>query len=171
MLGTTTFKGVVYRAHNPKWSWPADSGEGARLYGGRFNEMGTPALYTSLDIETAIVEAQQGFFNKMQPLLLCSYKVNCVDVVDLTTPENQQELQNCGLNLGCDWEYSFMNGICPDTWSLSKSLIQQGTAAVIVPSFANAAKPQSKNMVFWNWDIDTPHQVSLIDDEGRLPLV
>jgi RES domain-containing protein len=27
------FRGVVYRAHDPRWSWPPVSGDGARLYG------------------------------------------------------------------------------------------------------------------------------------------
>lgn len=31
------FRGIVYRAHDPRWSWPPVSGEGSRLYGGRFN--------------------------------------------------------------------------------------------------------------------------------------
>ena len=26
------FRGIVYRAHNPRWSWPPVSSEGARLH-------------------------------------------------------------------------------------------------------------------------------------------
>ena len=51
------FRGLVYRAHNPQWSWTPLSGEGARRHGGRFNRRGVPALYTSLAPLTAIREA------------------------------------------------------------------------------------------------------------------
>ena len=40
------FRGIVYRAHDPRWSWPPVSGEGARRYGGRFNRIGVEAFYT-----------------------------------------------------------------------------------------------------------------------------
>ena len=39
------FRGIVYRAHNPQWSWTPLSGEGARRRGGRLNRRGVPALY------------------------------------------------------------------------------------------------------------------------------
>jgi RES domain-containing protein len=32
--------GLVYRAHNPRWSFAPYSGEGAARYGGRFNPVG-----------------------------------------------------------------------------------------------------------------------------------
>ena len=51
------FQGLVYRAHNPEWSWTPLSGEGARRPGGRFNHRGVPALYTSISPLTAILEA------------------------------------------------------------------------------------------------------------------
>ena len=66
------FRGVVYRAHDPRWSWAPLSGEGARLYGGRFNRRGVPALYTSLAMLTAIWESQP-VGRPLQPLLLCAY--------------------------------------------------------------------------------------------------
>ena len=61
------FRGLVYRAHNPQWSWTPLSGEGARRHGGRFNRRGVSALYTSLSLLTAIREAQW-LGRPMQPL-------------------------------------------------------------------------------------------------------
>ena len=71
------FTGLVFRAHNPRWAFTPVSGEGARRYGGRFNRPGLPALYTSLSLETAWLEAQQGFPFKAQPMTICAYRVDC----------------------------------------------------------------------------------------------
>ena len=60
------FTDPVYRAHHPRWAFDPVSGEGARRHGGRFNRPGTPALYTALRMETAWLEAQQGFAFKAQ---------------------------------------------------------------------------------------------------------
>lgn len=75
------FRGLVYRAHNPQWSWTPLSGEGASRHGGRFNRRGVPALYTSLSPVTAIREAQP-LGRPMQPLTLCAYEVDIEPVVD-----------------------------------------------------------------------------------------
>lgn len=69
--------GLVYRAHNPRWAFGPDSGQGAAQTGGRFNRPGTPTLYTSLRFETAWLEAQQAFPFKAQPMTLCAYDVDC----------------------------------------------------------------------------------------------
>jgi RES domain-containing protein len=75
--------GVVYRAHNPRWSFAPHSGDGAARYGGRFNPLGGLALYTSRRLETAWLEAQQGFPFKAQPLTICAYDVDCSEIADL----------------------------------------------------------------------------------------
>ncbi len=75
---------TVYRAHNPRWAWAPDSGNGAAAVGGRCNPVGMPALYTSFRFQTAWLEAQQAFMFKPQPLTLCAYEVDCEDVLDLT---------------------------------------------------------------------------------------
>lgn len=52
------FRGLVYRAHAPRWATAPLSGEGAARHGGRFNPIGMAALYTALGLETAWTEAQ-----------------------------------------------------------------------------------------------------------------
>lgn len=64
------FIGLVYRAHNPRWAFAPNSGEGAALTGGRFNPPGVLALYTSLRFEIAWLEAQQAFPFKAQPMTM-----------------------------------------------------------------------------------------------------
>jgi RES domain-containing protein len=51
-LKATSLKGTrvgafprdAYRAHDPRWSFTSLSGDGAALYGGRYNRKGVPAL-------------------------------------------------------------------------------------------------------------------------------
>ena len=46
---------ILYRFANKKYSHDI-SGEGSRLFGGRWNSKGIPALYTSLTISLALLE-------------------------------------------------------------------------------------------------------------------
>lgn len=79
------FVGTCYRAHDPRWSFKPTSGEGAAIRGARFNPKGVPALYLGLSIMTAIKEISQGLPHRLDPTVLCSYDVDCEDVIDLTT--------------------------------------------------------------------------------------
>jgi RES domain-containing protein len=84
------FQGLAYRAHDPRWSFNPLSGEGAALNGGRFNPKGTPALYLSLDPMTAIKKAAQGFAHKYEPCVLCTYEIDCEDVIGLRDEEERR---------------------------------------------------------------------------------
>ena len=85
------FRGLVYRAHNPQWSWSPLSGEGARRYGGRFNRPGIPALYASLAPLTAIREALP-LGRTLQPVTLCAYEVDAEPVFDALDQEQCRAL-------------------------------------------------------------------------------
>jgi RES domain-containing protein len=160
---------TVYRAHNPRWAFAPDSGEGASLTGGRFNPRGVTALYTSLRFETAWLEAQQAFPFKAQPMTLCAYDVDCDDVLDLTSPAAPTGLGIGASVLTCPWKDTETRGIRPASWILAERLIRDGIAAIIVPSYASGATAADINVVFWNWSKGPPHQVRVIDDEVRLP--
>lgn len=160
-LRTVRYQGVVYRAHNPRWAYTPASGEGAARHGGRFNPKGVKALYTSEDINTAVMEAQQGFPLKFQPLTMCAYEVDCTDVADLTEAP-------VSYDLGCAWEDLADRGQRPPTWLLFDDLRAKGVSAIRVRSFAAGGTPANINMVFWDWAETPPHQVIVIDDEGRL---
>jgi RES domain-containing protein len=161
--------GLVYRAHNPRWSFAPHSGDGAARYGGRFNPLGLPALYTSRRMETAWLEAQQGFPFKAQPLTICAYEVDCADVADLTDEDERHDLGIATADLNCAWEDMVARGIDPPSWHLARRLLGEGYAAILVPSFAPGAGPADRNVVFWRWSEALPHRVSVIDDEARLP--
>ncbi len=161
--------GLVHRAHHPRWSFAPLSGEGAALHGGRFNPKGVPALYTSLRLETAWLEAQQAFPFKAQPMTMVAYRVDCTEVVDLTDKGSREALGVTLADLTCAWEDLASRGRTPPTWTLARRLIAEGRAGVIVPSFAAGAGARDVNVVFWRWSEEPPHQVQVVDDASRLP--
>lgn len=163
------FTGLVYRAHNPRWSFAPTSGEGAARFGGRFNRIGRPALTTSLRIETAWLEAQQGFAFKAQPMTLVAYEVDCDTVLDLTDPASLAAHAIAQAELSCAWEDLASRRLPVPSWLLSERLQAEDVAGVIVPSFAARARADDRNAVFWRWGDTRPHRVTAIDAHGRLP--
>jgi RES domain-containing protein len=161
--------GFVYRAHNPRWAFAPDSGQGAAAAGGRFNPVGMLALYTALRFETAWLEAQQAFPFKAQPMTLCGYDVDCEDVLDLTDTATLAAHRITATDLACAWKDLSTRGIKPPSWEIAARLSLAGTAGIIVPSFARGAGAADVNVVLWDWAPDPPHQVRVIDDEQRLP--
>jgi RES domain-containing protein len=161
--------GFVYRAHNPRWAFAPDSGQGAASTGGRFNPIGMPALYSSRRFETAWLEAQQAFPFKAQPMTLCAYEVDCEDVLDLTDVVTLTGNGIAPADLACPWKDLSTRGIKPPSWEVTERLVAAGAAGVIVPSFAKGAGSADINVVFWRWAPNPPHQVRVIDDNRRLP--
>lgn len=162
------FRGLVYRAHNPQWSWTPLSGEGARRYGGRFNRRGVPALYTSLAPLTAIREAEP-LGRPMQPLTLCAYEVDAEPVFDALDERECRRLGVDDPDLACPaWEAEMLAGSLPASQVLADRLIAAGYAGMRVRSFATGAGDSDLNLVMWKWGEGRPARVVLIDDEGRL---
>ncbi|WP_086740568.1 RES family NAD+ phosphorylase [Erythrobacter colymbi] len=168
-LPVTRFEGLVYRAHHPGWAFDPESGEGARMHGGRFNRPSTACFYTSLRLETAWLEAQQGFAFKAQPMTLCSYRIDCSDILDLTTDEGLAAALVTRAELACAWEVMAADRKPVPTWELADRLIEAGCAGIIVPSFAARAGERDINLVLWRWTRDKPHMVTVVDDDNRLP--
>jgi RES domain-containing protein len=163
------FQGLVYRAHNPRWSFEPNSGEGARLFGGRFNAKGRAAFYTSLRVETAWLEAQQGLAFKAQPMTMCAYEVDCTELLDLTDPAIRASHDISDADLACAWEDLASRRQPVPSWALAERLIAAGIAGIKVASFAFRARPDDINLVFWRWGDAAPHGVRVVDPLGRLP--
>ena len=163
------FRSFVYRAHNPRWNWAPISGEGARRYGGRFNRIGVPALYTSLSPVTAMREVSL-IGRPLQPITLCAYEVDAEPVFDALDPL-QREAQGVESDeLHClDWEREMLAGIIPASQRLADRLIATGYVGMRVESFAPGAGSDDLNLVLWHWGDHVPSKVVLIDDEERLP--
>ena len=163
------WEGTCYRAHDPKWAWAPISGEGAALKGGRFNAVGTPALYLALTIEGMLVEMGHGFGHRFDPLTICSYNVDVDDLVDLRT-DSARGVEAVDLTeMACPWAYDLADGKVPASWNLAKSLIAKGAAGILTPSFATGARPDMFNLVLWRWGATLPHKVEVHDPNERLP--
>ena len=150
------------------WAGDALSGMGAARHGGRFNRVGTPALYTSRDPMTAWAEAQQAFPFKPQPMTLVAYDVDCERMVDLTRPSVLRQLGSTPADLACGWEGLADLGIEPPTWTLADRLIGENVSGVVAPSYAPGAGAGATNVVFWR--TEGACRVEAIDDFHRLPL-
>ena len=162
------FRGLVYRAHNPQWSWTPLSGEGARRHGGRFNRRGIPALYTSLTPLTAIREAEP-LGRPMQPLTLCAYEVDAAPVFDALDEARLEARGVSDLDLSCpSWEAEMLEGAVPSSQALADRLIAEGYTGMLVRSFAAGAGSDDINLVLWDWGSNEPCRVTLIDHERRL---
>jgi RES domain-containing protein len=118
---------------------------------------------------TAVKEANQGLARRIDPCVLCSYDVDCDDVVDLRTTEGRA---GAGIELedmACAWMDALAGGARPASWSIYKLLAEQRKVGILVPSFAPGADADDQNLVLWDWNENLPHRVTVIDPHRRLP--
>lgn len=168
-IPTSQFTGIVYRAHHPMWAFDPLSGEGAKKYGGRFNRIGSKALYTSLDLTTAWLEAQQGFPFKAQPMTIITYEVDCKNIIDLNDSNTLNLLGISTADLACAWEDLATQQQEPPTWKLVKQLQSLGVSGITCRSFAPGCTEKNQNLVLWEWSDTPPTSIRIIDDFERLP--
>lgn len=159
------FTGLLYRAHNPVWSRTPLSGEGAARFGGRFNRIGRPALYTSLAPETALREANQ--VGTLQPTTLVAYQADIGALLDGRDVAALRPYQVTPADLADpSWRYKMLSGKTVPTQDLAEAAIADGFAGIVVPSYARGASSDSLNLVLWSWE----GRITLVDDDDRLGL-
>ena len=114
-----------WRICRRRYAADSASGEGARLYGGRWNSRGVPMVYASTSLALAAVETFVNLEPNLQPKDLISIEGNIPDGLEIsrvdlkTLPANWRETRDESLRrFGDDW-------------------IRAGqTAALLVPSAA-----------------------------------
>jgi RES domain-containing protein len=164
------FVGRCYRGHDPGWSFSPLSGDGAAITGGRFNRKGQPTLYLSLDVMTSFGECTQGFSQRLQPLTMCEYDVDCDEVADLSSDTSRATNAVALDELTCAWLNFQRAGKQAPSWAVADRLKAAGHSGIIVPSFVPGATDANRNLVLWRWGPDLPHRVTVYDPTGRLPL-
>lgn len=162
-----SYQGPLYRALNPVYARTPLSGAGAALHGGRFNAKGTPALYTSLTVMTALREANQ--VGSLQPTTLVSYAAEIAAIFDTRDPAafapyalDSADLADPG------WRDRMKTDGEAPTQAFARRLSADGFHGLLVRSFARGAREDDLNLVLWHWGDDAPARLRLIDDEGRL---
>lgn len=163
------FEGTCYRAHDPKWSFSPISGDGAAKAGGRFNRKGEPTLYLALDITTAVNECSQGLSQRLQPLTICEYDIDCEPIADLRTDAGRIALGITIDDLACAWLVFMRADRDAPSWLVVDALKAAGFAGMLVPSFAPGAGGGNFNLVLWRWGPDLPTRAAVFDPSGRLP--
>ncbi|MGB8816890.1 MAG: RES domain-containing protein [Rhizobiaceae bacterium] len=162
------FTGICYRAVDPRWSFAPASGDGAAIRGARFNPKGVPALYLSTTTAGAVAEASQGFAYKFHPMTLCSFDVDCEDIVDLSTDDARQMAGVELATLSCAWAAALTENRKPASWVIHQSF-SKAAAGILVPSFVNNVPAGATNLVLWKWGPNLPHKAVVFDPESRLP--
>lgn len=162
------YQGIAFRGHNPRWSFAPISGEGAAVHGGRFNPKGVPALYLATTVEGAFLEATQGFARKFAPLTMCTYEVDCADIIDLTSDQLRNAAGISISDMSCAWASELADGRQPPSWKVFDQLSTQ-SAGILVPSFAHHATNRMTNLVLWDWAESGEYSVRVYDPEGLLP--
>lgn len=161
------FQGLLYRALNPLWARDPLSGQGAALYGGRFNRVGRPALYTALSIMGAVAEANQ-IGRPFEPVTLVSYEADLGPLFDATDPLALAERQITGAELGADdWRVEMRRHGLSTSQRIAAELEGAGYIGLIAPSYARGAAPEARNLVLWHWQ-GPGMKLRVIDTEGRL---
>lgn len=160
----TSLKTIVYRVHQPKWSFAPTSGAGAGTHGGRANRPGVNALYLSLELETALAEFQQ-LDALMPPGMMVSYNL-CLDfLVDFrggyTTAWNA-----LWEDFYCDWRnIHFNKGIEPPTWVIGDQVIAAGAKGIMF----NSAITGGTNLVIYTDALTGGYSIAVYDPNNDLP--
>jgi RES domain-containing protein len=122
------------------------SGEGARLYGGRWNPPGVPALYLATDHASAVAEFYQGL---AKPGTLAPYQIDARRIADLTDGKGWPADAAIEHSLSVDWKAMAAGGKAePPTWLIVADLLAAGAEGALVPSVQNRG---GTNLVLWRW--------------------
>lgn len=147
--------GVIIRNVGAKYASKNSfySGTGAAKTGGRWNRKGLEAIYTSLDVETATLEAYQDFIYRGFPLttitprVTAGAKVKLSKVLDLT---DSKVLKSIGFTkkelIEEDWRAIQKAGDESWTQAIGRGAYLAGFEGLIVPS---ARKDDGKNIVIF----------------------
>jgi RES domain-containing protein len=122
-----------------------------------------------LTVDGLFLEMGHGLAHRFDPLTVCSYAVDVDGIVDLRTDRDRAAAGVDLRDMSCAWASDLANGREPASWDVAKRLMAGGVPGILVPSFANGARPDTQNLVLWRWGADLPYRVVVHDPDHRLP--
>lgn len=117
----------------------------------------------------AIKEISQGFARKFEPCVLCSYEIDCADIVDLRSEKGRELAGASAEDMACAWFAHRAKRREAPSQLLARRLMDRGAAGVLVPSYVNGATVADQNCVLWKWSNKRPLKMSVFDPGGKLP--
>jgi RES domain-containing protein len=154
-----------WRVLTPRWAHQPLSGEGAGRNGGRWNPKGTPALYLSAELTTAVAEYEQDI--GIRPGTFCAYDVTVDRALDLTSVDVLKLLGVEPAARYAPWKAIHLaQRRVPPGWRIAETLISLGAAGVLVPSIQMAG---GTNLVLWHWNDAPGRTVVALDPQTDLP--
>jgi RES domain-containing protein len=159
-------KATVYRFAEPTFATKNDlfTGEGARLYGGRWNPKGAfAAVYTSLSDGSALAESKAHFLYygwdtaNALPLTLVAADVQLKKVLDLTGGHIRQALQVSATRMRSDdWRKLNRRGNESLTQTIGRIAYGAGLEGLVVP-----ACDGERNLVWFPGNLLTGSRVKI----------
>ncbi len=119
----------------------------------------------------AVKEANQGFAHRIDPCAICSYEVDCEDIVDLRTAADRDAAGVRFEDMSCAWMDFIAQGERPPSWIIHDRLSVRAAGVVVssfVSSFVSGADQADHNLVLWHWTASLPRKVDVFDPSGRL---
>lgn len=137
------FNGTIVRSVGTKYANAGEflSGGGAAKYGGRWNQPGLRAVYASLDIITATLEAYQNFLNYgfslsvIRPRVTAGATAKLSAVLDLTDPTVRRKVGFTLTEL-VEEDWSEIQAAGEEAWTqaIGRGCREAGFEAILVPS-------------------------------------
>lgn len=155
---------TLWRAYVPRWAHLPLSGEGAARFGGRWNAVGTPAIYAARELSTAWAEYNQGFVQ--HPALIAQLRLTGARLADLTDASMLAKLGVAEDIHRCEWRAVLDDGGVPDTHTLAERLCAEGVAGVVYPSFMS---PGGSCVALWRWNGEGAPHLQIVEPDGRMP--
>ncbi len=160
----TPLEAVVFRVHQPKWSFAPTSGAGACTHGGRANRPGVNALYLSLELETALAEYQQ-LDALLPPRLMVSYNLKVDSLVDFRGGFTR-DWDALWQDFHCDWrKMHFDQGIEPPSWVIGDQVLAAGAKGIMF----NSAITGGANLVIYTDALTGADAINVYDPGNDLP--